>query len=605
MFLMNFERFVRSFFRRILVIPANAGIQLIQIVLDSCSLFKTWKGRVCRSEGLFTFCENIFSRRHERAKKSSLKSLIFIFGMIFLVSLAFAQSPAERPSSPPTKLPYKVAILPMKIHSAENLGFMQEGLLDMLSSRVELEGRVAVLEKGPVKKAFEQVEGEMSEEKAKKIGLWVEADFVIFGSLTKLGDSASLDLKVVGVKEGKPGFSVFVQAKKMEEIVASVDELARKVDEKILGYPLKPQVAAKPAEAEKEAPKGIPAMPPITPPIKESGAVAGGQFWQSQPFPFHMKGMAVGDVDGDGRNEVVLIAEKTLQVYRWDREFKLLWKRESGKLDTYMAVDVADVDKDGRAEIFVTNMQGDRLASFVVAFKDGAFRTVSSGMEWFMRVVEWGEKGKVLLGQYKGYRDEGFAWPIYELGWDGKTYKEMRKADLPRIYSIYGFAPFIQGGKTTYLFIDSNFYLKAFDQKGKMVWRSRDDYGSENYFQAKPFSGGAGYDDGDEWGFVNVRVISRGDEVFIIRNISAIGQILKRQAYYNRGIVQRLYWTGALFVETWKSQEIPGYLVDFQIQDVDNNRERDLILSVNLPKESMFSFEKNSALMVSRLKGVQ
>ncbi len=345
----------------------------------------------------FKIRQSFFSSRHQRGKQSSLKSLIFILGMIFLVSLAFAQSPAERQSSPQTQPPYKVAILPVKIHSPENLGYMQEGLLDMLSSRVDLEGRVVVLEKGPVKKAYDQVSGEMNEENAKKIGHLLEADFVVFGSLTKLGDSASLDLKVAEVKGEKPGFSVFVQAKKMEEIVASVDDLARQIDEKILGYPLRPQVAAKPAEAEKEV-KGFPAIPGSTGAIRGGRGVAGGEFWQSQPFPFHIKGMAVGDVDGDGRNEVVLIGEKTLYVYRWDGEFKLLWKRDGAKLDQYMAVDVADIDKDGKAEIFVTNLQGDRLASFVVAFKDGAFRTVSSGLGWFLRVVEWARKRKGFVG---------------------------------------------------------------------------------------------------------------------------------------------------------------------------------------------------------------
>ncbi len=546
--------------------------------------------------------QSFFSPRDRRGKQSSLKSLIFLLA-IFIVSLAFAQSPVERKSPPDIKAPYKVAIIPVKIHSAENLGFLREGLVDMLSSRVELEGRVTVLEKGPVQKAFDQVSGEINGETAKKIGQLLEADFVVFGSLTKLGDSASLDLKIVAVKEEKPGHSVFIQAKKMEEIVASVDQLARQIDEKILGYPLKPQMAAKPAEPEKETTRGIPAIPATPGPMKAVRSAAGGEFWQSQPFPFYIKGMAVGDVDGDGRNEVVFISERKLYIYRWDGEFKPVWEKEGGRLDSYLAVDVADMDKDGKAEIFVTNIQGDRLASLVVAFKDGSFRNISSGLPWFLRVVEWGERGKVLLGQYKG-SDEGFTWPIYELGWDGKTYKEIRPAEIPRIFSVYGFAPFIRGGKTQYLFIDSNFYLKAIDQKGKMVWRGQDDYGSDNYFQAKAFPG-ASYSDGDEWSYLNVRVLSRGDDVFIIRNISPIGQVLKRQKIYSKGIMQRLNWTGALFVETWKSSEISGYLADFQIQDVDHIKGQELIVAVNLPKEGIFSGGRNGAVMVTRLEGVQ
>ena len=88
-----------------------------------------------------------------------------------------------------------MAILPVTVHSSENLGYMQEGLLDMLSSRVELEGRVSVLEKGAVKKALGQTPGEIDTEQARKLGQMLEADFVVYGSLTKLGDSASLDLK--------------------------------------------------------------------------------------------------------------------------------------------------------------------------------------------------------------------------------------------------------------------------------------------------------------------------------------------------------------------------------------------------------------------------
>jgi len=549
-----------------------------------------------------------FSSPHDRGRRSSLKLLIFILGMIFLVSFAFAQSPSERQTSPKLKLPHKVAILPVKIHSPENLEYMQEGLVDMLSSRVELEGRVAVLEKGPVKKAYDQVSGEMNLENARKLGHMLEADFVVFGSLTKLGDSASLDLKVVEVKKEDPGSSVFVQAKKMEEIIAGVDDLARKIDEKILGYPLKPSVAEKAAGPvkEKEA-GGFPTLPVVSGPIKTGRVVAGGEFWQSQPFSFNIKGMAVGDLDGDGRNEVALIADRSLYIYRWEStEFKLLWKFDGGKFDQYLAVDAGDIDKDGKAEVFVTNLEENRLSSFVVAFKDGAYRKVSTGLEWFLRVVEWGEKGAVLLGQRKGYQ-EGFEWPIYEMGWDGKSYKTIRKADILKGFSVYGFTPFIRDGRKGYLFIDSDFRLKLMDEKGKLVWKSGDDYGSNNEFQTKPLVVGPGqrYEDAGEQAFVNVRVIPKGNEVVLIRNIALSGQFLKRSTIYQKGEVQVLTWTGAMFMANWKSKEIPGYLVDFQIKDVDGEKGNELIVAVNLPKEGILPGQKGSALMVSRVEEIQ
>ena len=543
-----------------------------------------------------------------KGRISSLKILIFLVAVVFFVQFVSAETETEPQASLKGQIPLKVAILPVNIHSPENLAYMQEGLLDMLSSRVELGGRVAVLEKGVVKKAFAQVSGEMDSQSARKLGEELGADFVVFGSLTKLGDSASLDLRVVEVKGEKPAAPVFVEAKKMEEIVARVDDLARQVDERVLGYPLSPKVAEKPAAAPKEM-AALPAAPlPVVVPVAtspaktEKGPAPGGT-WRSQPFPFYVKGMAVGDVDGDGRSEVVLIEQRNLLIYRYEKEFKLLKKIEGNKLDNYLAVDVGDIQKDGRAQIFVTNLQGDRLSSFAVAYQDGNYRIIAKDLDWFLRVVDWGEKGKVLLGQRKG-KEAAWQGPIYELGWDGKGYKENRKADLPKGPTIYGFTPFTHEGKMAFIFIDSDFRMKAIDQRGKVIWRSKETYGSDNGIRVKEPNAFAA-ESGDEYVFVNVRLIAQGDEILVIRNKSAVGEFFKRQRIYSGGDVQRLAWNGAMLMESWKSQEIPGYLVDFEIQNIIGDQGKELVVAVNLPKESVLSWEKSSALMVSRLQGIQ
>jgi len=394
----------------------------------------------------------------------------------------------------------------------------------------------------------------------------------------------------------------------MEEIVARVDDLARQIDEHILGYPLTPAVAEKatPGVKEKEL-TTIPIPGPASKPQVPVRTARSEEFWQSQSFPFQIKGVAVDDFDGDGRNEVALIDERNLYIYRWETgEFKLLWKFNGRTADKYLAVDAADIDKDGKAEIFVTNIQSDRLASFVVAFKEGAYRKVASDLDWFLRVIEWGERGKVLLGQGKGYQ-KGFEGPIYEMEWDGKKYKDVRKADAPRLFSVYGFAPFIINGKVKFLYIDQDSRLKLVDKSGKMIWRSSEDYASGNEFQVKPlvFGPGERFEDASDLAYVNIRVISKGNVVLILRNISATGQFIKRTRFFTKGEVQVLNWNGAMFMPRWKSQEIPGYLADFQLADIDGAKGQELVVAVNLPKESILSWERSSALMVTRLEGLQ
>ena len=553
--------------------------------------------------------KNLLYSPHEcvLGRISSLKLLIFIiWGMVF-VPHAFGQAVQDRQASARPKSPFKVAILPITIYSSENLEYLREGVYAMFSSRVELEGRVSVLERAAVKKAVSEFSGEIDSEAAKKLGETLGADFVVFGSLTKLGDSASLDLKVLAVKGEKPPSLVYVHANKLEEIIGQVDMLARRVEEKSLGYPLIPAVAEKAVEKPKEvaaipAPIAPPSGPPPSVPARSVPMMIGGQQWRSQPVPFKVVGMDIGDVDGDGRNEVILIEERKLWIYRWDGELKVIKTIEGEKFDRYLAVDVLDARKNGRAEIFVTNFQKDRLSSFVVSYSDGNFKVVSSGHDWFFRAMDWGEKGKILCSQKKG-TDEGFSGPIYEFGWDGKKYKDMRKAKIPKGINLYGFAPFPHDGKTDFVYIDSDFKLKLMDEKGKVLWRGKDDYGTDNRFQAKYL-----YYEGntaDELAFVNVRVIARGEDVFIIQNISAVGQIFVRAKWYSKGEVKRLAWTGAMFMETWRSQEIPGYRADFQFQEGKQDPAKELVVAVNLPKDSILSADASSALMFSRLPAGQ
>jgi hypothetical protein len=538
-----------------------------------------------------------------KGRISSLKIFIFLVAGVLFVPWTLAQAPKAPQPAQQGRGPLKVAILPVTIHSPENLEYLREGVYAMFSSRVELEGRVLVLERAAVKKAVSQFSGEIDSEAAQKLGETLGADFVVFGSLTKLGDSASLDLKVLEVKGEKPPSSVYVQAQKLEEIISQVDVLARKVDERILGYPLSPPAAV--AEKSAEAPKPMAAIPvPPQPPSAGLKPMQPGreahELWKSQPFSFQIVGMSIGDLDGDGKSEFVLIDERNVYLYRWENEFQLVKKIEGGRLNQNLAVDVVDIRKNGKAEVFVTAMAEHQFVSFVVAHQDGNFKVIAKDLDWFFRVADLGERGQVLLGQKKG-KEEGLMGPIYEMGWDGKTYKNLERAKLPRGLSVNGLSPFTHEGKTYYGFIDSDFRLKVMDPQGKVIWKSQDTYGSDNSARIKNMPGPTERQEADDLFFVNVRLRSRGNEVFILKNISPVGDIFKRARVYTKGEVQRLAWTGAMFMETWKSQEISGYMADFQFHSLNREGDKTLVLAVNLPREGLIGGGKTSALVISRL----
>ena len=103
---------------------------------------------------LFLKKKRIFSSFLDvQGRISSLKTLIFLIALVVFVQFVFAQTDTERQASPKGQTPLKVAIFPVNIYSPENLAYIQEGLLDMLSSRVELRPGGG-LRKGGCQKGF-------------------------------------------------------------------------------------------------------------------------------------------------------------------------------------------------------------------------------------------------------------------------------------------------------------------------------------------------------------------------------------------------------------------------------------------------------------------
>ena len=58
--------------------------------------------------------------------------------------------------------------------------------------------------------------------------------------------------------------------------------------------------------------------------------------------------MDIGDVNDDGLNEIVAIDKNNVYIYqKAENELKLLEKIKGNSYDNYIAVDVADINKDG------------------------------------------------------------------------------------------------------------------------------------------------------------------------------------------------------------------------------------------------------------------
>jgi outer membrane protein insertion porin family len=120
----------------------------------------------------------------------------------------------------------KIALLPVKVHSAEDPAYLRAGLSDMLVSRLLQAGVFEVVRVTDPAAATSELEAALA--KGREIG----ADFVLFGSFTRFGQGASLDMQAASTLPGAEGETlreIFVHSGSIGDVIPDLDELVGKV----------------------------------------------------------------------------------------------------------------------------------------------------------------------------------------------------------------------------------------------------------------------------------------------------------------------------------------------------------------------------------------
>lgn len=310
---------------------------------------------------------------------------------------------------------YTVTILPFSVHSAENIDYVKQGIEVMIASRISASDKISLTDKNAVLAQMKKSGiKEISAEDVQTLGKSLNSDYVVWGSITKIGNSVSIDSKLVDIAGIKSDVNLFTQAQNMDEVMPKVNDFSQSILQHILGTA--PQAVTVPAVAATAGSTTTPTAATGTT-SRESQIIAnmkaggkkGGtltsvinaefinavepfnrkEFWMSQKIPTEFKGMDIGDVNNDRSNEVVVIDRNTVYIYqKAENELKLLEKIKGKSYSNYLAVDIADINKNGVKEIIVTSLNDTLLDSFVLEFKDGKYAIISSDIRWFLRVID-------------------------------------------------------------------------------------------------------------------------------------------------------------------------------------------------------------------------
>jgi TolB-like protein len=543
---------------------------------------------------------------------------------------------------------YSVAVLPFSVNSMENIDYVQRGIGVMLSSRLSISEKITVISPDAILTALKEVGGkELVLADIYTLGKKLNADFTVWGSITKIGNSLSIDGTLVDISANKSTVAIVAQIQNMDELIPRINDFSQKIETHIVGTP-------SPATGTLSAPKETVAVaPPPSQPsaqnIRDAEIISGMKsskkgtftasinpdfinaaqpidsktFWKSQQLSTEFKGVDIGDVNGDGLNETVIIDNRTVFIYqKKGGEFKLIQQLTGGSYENYIGVDVADINGNGIKEIFVSNYVNGIVNSFVIEFRNGKFETIASNLRWFMRVIDTSSGIPILLGQRRGM-EKPFDTPIYEIRWQGGEYLEGRKMRIPEGLSVYGLTLDQLGssGEEKIIVIDRDDYLNVFESTDKplsrvavfggskeLIWKSEDVFGGSSTKIDPRYEATKDEKDSEIYiNYINLRIVPYDTnkngkrEIIVVKNISTVARTLQQAKFFTSAEVYNLEWDGMGMVENWRTKKISGYVADYQIKDIDNDGENEVVLALVL---STSGLTKGRSVIVSySLKG--
>jgi TolB-like protein len=544
-----------------------------------------------------------------------------------------------------------IAVLPFSVHSSENIDYVRQGVWDMLSSRISVTDKIEVVSKDVTLDVLKQTgTKELTLTDVYGLGKKMNVDYVVWGSITKIGNSLSIDGKLVDIAAYKSTVSVFSQSQGMDDVIPKINDFAQRIDQHILGiapssFAPAPTYAQSPSTQEK-APQSsreseiISGMRTskkgtltsfINPDfINTHEPIIRKDFWMSQKFPSEFKGMDIGDVNGDGLNEVVIIDNRNIMIYqKKEKDFLLIQKIPGTSGDNYLSVDVADINNNGLKQIIVTNLPGNSLESFIIEFRKGSFVPIATKLPWFLRVIET-SSGPILLGQRRGF-DTPFSTPIYHIAWEEGHYREGKKMMIPVGLSVYGLAmdsltvSSPASGSEKIIAIDEDDYLNIYSQTDKplvklqtfggsseRLWRSDDVYGgSNNSIEMTALYGQSAInqDRPDKNAYINPRIItynvSRDGKkgIIIVKNISTAARLFRNVKAFSSSELYDFEWDGLGLLENWKTRKINGYVADYQLKDIDNDGQKEIVLALVLASGQLVT--NSSVIVVYKLNPQQ
>ena len=222
---------------------------------------------------------------------------------------------------------------------------------------------------------------------------------------------------------------------------------------------------------------------------------SGPRTYYIQPVPAGLKRIAFADIDGDGQDEMVGITDNEVVTFQWTEDhFKLYRRYAKPQGANFLLVDAADINGNGRAEIFVTDVDERpgtvglyhvALRSFVLELKGESLVPIWEDVPLYFRVIRYpGHPEGILvtqpLGKYKAFQD-----PVRRYVSNGTAYVPDPAWEFPSGLELDTFTLVdLNGdGREEFVVIGYDGQVRVWSQEGKRLAETSENFGITNHIK--------------------------------------------------------------------------------------------------------------------------
>jgi TolB-like protein len=487
----------------------------------------------------------------------------------------------------------KMAFAPFTINSPKDMSYLQVGLREMLVSRLSAEADIAAVDKAKVDSVIKAA-GTPTVDNAAKLAEKMGADYLMYGSVTTFGGGMSFDAKVYSAAENKSK-TFYATAPSESEVMSAIDSLSWDVAADVFDKKRPVTYAAVRAKTAAVEENPYETAHPDRAYRKSGGYysgtaskwIDGGQrFIKTQNVDLSLTSIAVGDVDGDGKLDVVMADRQTVKVFHLNNN--RLNEFASTKMYTRYkihAINVADLNNNGKSEIYISAADINIPGSRGVEWNGKELVTLFDEARFYLRPLMVPSLGPTLIGQKPGAFGQAIGGPIYSLIQDGKRLVTDEKLPIPDDLLVFNFAfADLEGnGDWKIVALDEYSKVRVMELSGKMLWKSQDSYGA-----TKRFIGGEkqlvratsreyseipdGQADSEERYYVNSRIVVKDldqdgiDDVILNKNSKTATAVSRDTQTFASGMAMGMKWNGLGLEEIWQTKRIDGYVVDYDME---------------------------------------